>query len=86
MNIAKNFDVKSSKKSVKVTSEQPETEDESKKQRVRSRNESSNSTLDDVFGEALKNPDCVLILANYLHSLEQQVKETFDLAKKSSEV
>ena len=33
----------------------------------------------------MKNPDCVLILANCLHSLEQQVKETFYLAKKSSE-
>ena len=33
----------------------------------------------------MKNPDCVLILANCLRSLEQQVKETFDLAKKSSE-
>ena len=33
----------------------------------------------------MKNPDCVLILANCLHSLEQQVKETFDLAKKSGE-
>ena len=33
----------------------------------------------------MKNPYCVLILANCLRSLEQQVKETFDLAKKSSE-
>ena len=33
----------------------------------------------------MKNPDCVLILANCLRSLEQQVKETFDIAKKSSE-
>ena len=33
----------------------------------------------------MKNPDFVLILANYLRSLEQQVHETFDLAKKSSE-
>ena len=50
-----------------------------------SRNESSSSTLNDVFAETLKNPDFVLILANYLRSLEQQVHETFDLAKKSSE-
>ena len=33
----------------------------------------------------MKNPDCVLILANCFCSLEQQVKETFDLAKTSSE-
>ena len=33
----------------------------------------------------MKNPDCVLILPNRLDSLEQQVKETFDLAKKCSE-
>ena len=32
----------------------------------------------------MKNPDGVLILANCLRSLEQQVNETFDLAKKSS--
>ena len=42
------------------------------------------SILDDVFAEGLKNPYCVLILANCLHSLEQQVKKMFDLAKKSS--
>ena len=36
------------------------------------------------FSEGLKNPDCVLILANCLRSFEQQVKEMFDLAKKSS--
>ena len=52
---------------------------------VYDRSESSTSTLDDVFVEGLKNPDCVLILANFLRSLEPQVKETFDLAKKSSE-
>ena len=33
----------------------------------------------------MKNPVCVLILAICLRSLEQQVKETFDLAEKSSE-
>ena len=33
----------------------------------------------------MKNLDCVLILPNCLRSLEQQVKKTFDLAKKSSE-
>ena len=33
----------------------------------------------------MKNPDCVLILANCFCSLEQQVKKTFDLAKTSSE-
>ena len=35
------------------------------------------------FAKGLKNPDCVLILANCLRSFEQQ--ETFHLAKKSSE-
>ena len=84
MDIAKFFDVKSSKKRV-LSSEQSETGDEPKKQKEGSRNESSTSTLDDVFAKGLKNPDCVLILANCLRSLEQQVKETFDLAKKSSE-
>ena len=49
-----------------------------------SRNESTTSTLDNVFAGDLKNPDCVLILANFLRSLEQKVKETFDLAKKCS--
>ena len=74
MDIAKFFDVKSSKKRV-LSSEQSETGDEPKKQKEGSRNESSTSTLDDVFAEGLKNPDCVLILANCLRSLEQQVKE-----------
>ena len=78
------FDVKSSKKRV-FSSEQSETGDEPKKQKEGSRNESSTSTLDSVFAEGLKNLDCVLILANCLRSLEQQVKEAFDLAKKSSE-
>ena len=59
--------------------------DEPKKQKEGSRNESSTSTLDSVFAEGLKNLDCVLILPNCLRSLEQQVKKTFDLAKKSSE-
>ena len=84
MDIAKFFNVKSSKKRV-FSSERSETGDEPKKQKEGSRNESSTGTLDDRFAEGLKNPDCVLILANCLRSLEQQVKETFDLAKKSSE-
>ena len=84
MDIAKFFDVKPSKKRV-FSSEQSEAGDMPKKQKEGSRNESSTSTLDDVFAESLKNLDCVLILANELCSLEQQVKETFDLAKKSNE-
>ena len=84
MDIAKVFEVKSSKKRF-LSSEQSETGDESKKQKEESRNESSTSTLDDVFAEGLKNLDCVLILANCLRSLEQQVKETLDSAKTSSE-
>ena len=84
MDIAKFFDVKSSKKRV-LSSEQSETGDESKKQKEGSRNKSSTSTLDDVFAEGLYNPECVLILANCLHSLKQQVNETFDLAKKLSQ-
>ena len=40
-----------------------------KKQEEGSRNEFSTSTLDDVFAEGVKNPDCVLILANELRSL-----------------
>ena len=83
MDIANFFDMKSSTKRV-FSSEQSETGDEPKKQKEGSRNESSTSTLDDVFPEGLKNPDCVLILANCLRSFEQQVKEMFDLAKKSS--
>ena len=82
--IAKFFDVKLSK-TKDHSSEQSETGDEPKKKKKESRNESSTSTLDDAFAGGLKNPDCVLILANYLRSLEQQVKETFDIAKKSSE-
>ena len=84
MDIAKVFDVKSSQKRV-FSSEQSETTDEPKKQKEGSRNESSASTSDNVFAESLKNPYCVLILANCFCSLEQQVKETFDLAKTSSE-
>ena len=84
MDIAKFFDVKSSKKWV-LSSEQSETGDESKKQKEGSKNKSSTSTLDDVFADGLNNSDCILILANCLRSLEQQVKETFDLAKKSCE-
>ena len=84
MDIANFFGVKSSKKKV-LSSEQSETGDEPKKQKEGSRNEPSTSTLDEVFAEGVKNPDCVLILANCLCSLEQHIKETFDLAKKSSE-
>ena len=50
-----------------------------------SRNESSTSTLEDIFVEGLKKPDCALILANCLRSLQQHVKETFDLAQTSGE-
>ena len=53
-----------------------------KKQKEGNISESTASTLDDVFAEGLKNPDCVLILVNCLRSLEKQVKEKFDLAKK----
>ena len=77
------FAVKSFKKKV-LSSEQSEAGDDPKKQKEESRNESSTSTLDDVFAEGLKNPDSVLILTNCWRSLEQQVKETFDLAKKPS--
>ena len=50
-----------------------------------SRNKSTTSTLDDVFAKDLKNLDFVLILGNSLRSLEQQLKETFNFAKMSSE-
>ena len=83
MDIAKSFDVKSSKKRV-LSSEQSETGDKPKKQKEGSKNESSTDTLDNVYSKTLKNPDCVLVLANYLCSLEQQVKEPLDLAKSSS--
>ena len=53
-----------------------------KKQKEGNISGSTASTLDDVFAEGLKNPDCVLILVNCLRSLEKQVKEKFDLAKK----
>ena len=77
MDIAKFSDVKSSQKRV-LCSEQSETGNEPKKKRERSRNESASNTLDKVFAMCLKNPNCVvLILANILHSLELQVKETF---------
>ena len=75
MDIAKFFDVKSSKERF-LTSEQSETGDEPKKQKERSRNESSTSTLDNIFANGFNNPDCALILENCLLSLEQQVKET----------
>ena len=68
-----------------LSSEQSETGADPKKQKEGSRNESSTSTTDNVFAKGLKNLDCVLILANCLRSLEQEVKETFDLAKGSSE-
>ena len=63
MNIASFFDVKSFKKNV-LSSEQSEAGDDPKKQKEESRNESSTSTLDDIFEEGLKNPDSVLILTN----------------------
>ena len=59
MDIANFFDVKSSKKSV-LSSEQSETGGKPKKQKEGSRNESSTSTLDYVFTEGLKNPDCII--------------------------
>ena len=62
--------MKSSKKRV-LSSEQSETGDEPKKAKEGSRNESSTSTLDDVFVKGFNNPDCVLVLANCLRSLEQ---------------
>ena len=70
MDTAKFFVVKSSMKRF-LSSEKSETGYEPKKQKEGSRNESSTSTLDDVFGEGLKNLDCVLILANCLRSLKQ---------------
>ena len=68
MDVATFIDVKRSKKRV-LSSEQSENGDKPKKQEEGSRNESSTSTLDDVFAEGVKNPDCVLILANELRSL-----------------
>ena len=65
MDIAKIFDVESSKKRF-LNSEQSETGDKLKKQKERSRNEPSISTLDDVLIEGLNDPDCVLILASCL--------------------
>ena len=61
MGIAKFFDVKSSKKRV-LSSEQSETGGDPKKQKEGSRNESSTSTLDDVFAEGLKNLDSVFVI------------------------
>ena len=78
MDIAKIFDVKSSKKRV-LSSEQFETGDDLQKKREGSRNESTTSTLDNVLAVGLKNLDCVLILTNVYVVLEQQVKEAFDL-------
>ena len=78
MDIAKIFDVKSSKKRV-LSSEQFETGDDLQKKREWSRNESTTSTLDNVLAVGLKNLDCVLILTNVYVVLEQQVKEAFDL-------
>ena len=66
-----------------LTSEQSETGDAPKKQEKEIRDKTSTSSLDNVFAEDLKNPDCVLILVNFLRSLQQQIKERFDLAKKS---
>ena len=84
MAILKLFDMKSVKNRV-LNSEQSETGDEPRKQTEGSRNEFATRISDSVFVEGLKNPDCVLILPNCLRSLEQQVEETFDLAKTSSE-
>ena len=53
MDIAKVFDVKSSKKRV-LSSEQSETGDEPKKQIEVSRNEPLTRKLDDVFAEVLR--------------------------------
>ena len=83
MDIAKSFDAKSSKKRV-LSSKKSETGDKPKKQKEGSKNKSPTGTLDNVYSKTLKNPDCVLVLANYLCSLEQQVKEPLDLAKRSS--
>ena len=51
MDIAKFFDVKSSMKRF-LSSKKSETSDEPKKQKEGNRNESSTSTLDDVFAKA----------------------------------
>ena len=59
MDIANIFDLILSKKRV-LSSERSETGEEPKKQKEGSRNKSTTSTLDDVFAENLKNPDCVL--------------------------
>ena len=83
MDIAKSFDVKSSKKRI-LSSKKSETGDKPKKQKEGSKNKSPTGTLDNVYSKTLKNPDCVLVLANYLCSLEQQVKAPLDLAKRSS--
>ena len=59
MDIANIFDLILSKKRV-LSSERSETGDEPKKQKEGSRNESTTSTLEYVFAENSKNPDCVL--------------------------
>ena len=61
--------MKSSEKIV-LSSEKSETGDDPKKVREGNKNNSSTSTLDDAFAKGLKNPDCVLTLANCLRSLE----------------
>ena len=79
------FDVESYKKRV-ISSEQSKTGDEPKTQKEGSRNKSENINLDDVFAKDLKNRDFIMILLAFLRSLEQQVKETSDLAENSIEI
>ena len=59
--LQKCFDVESCKKRV-ISSEQPESSDDPKNQKERSRNESTTSNLKDAFTEDLKNHDCVMVL------------------------
>ena len=79
------FDMESCKKRV-ISSEQSETGDEPKTQKEGSRNKSETINLDNVFAKDLKNCDFIMTLLAFLRSLEQQVKETSDLAENSIEI
>ena len=76
MDITKFLDVKlfleilSSETSLKLVIKQRNKERELKK--------NLQPNFHNVFAKGSKNPDYALILANCLHSLKQQVKETFD--------
>ena len=75
MNISKNFNSLSKKRAL---SNQSWNGEESKKVRECSLNDSS-ASLDDLFTEGLKSPECLHILVNCMKNIDAKIKEICEM-------